>query len=172
METAREGMHAGAYQLSNAVQDLQTALTAAKDLQHSTKRADLKAALADVIDGLDDAGASIADFTSEPPELAEFRKEIETQEKERREAVDGANDALHDVNDASGNLDEFSDKPDEADAKLLNDLNSALDDAVDDLTEGIKALGGKVEEDDSEPVPVVPGSDVKDDQPKSGKLEP
>ena len=140
-EIARSGMHEGAFLLGNAADDLQKGLSAGKSLQASTKNIELKAALADVLEKLDDAGGSIADYTAEPPELTEFKKGLAAQDKRRLESIVRANDALHQVNESNDLLDDFTDKPAPEDDQTLADLTDALDAAAADLADAIKALG-------------------------------
>jgi hypothetical protein len=154
MEATRAGMHEGAFQLGNAADDLEAVIAKAKALQASTKDVDLKAALADVLEKLDDAGGAIADFTGEPPDLAQFKNEFDEQDKKRLDSIDNANDALHDIHDCDDTLDDFYTKPPPGDDQALNDLGDALDDAAADLEDAIKAFGGKVEPDDTETIAV------------------
>jgi hypothetical protein len=149
MTAERDGVHQGAYLLGQAASDLETAVDAAKKVKSASKNADLKAAMNDVLQSLDDAGAGIADFTGEPPELAEFKADFAKQDDRRLNAINASNDALHDLDDVGDTLSDFSDGPT---AAALDDLESALDAAADNLTEAIKALGGKVENDDTEDV--------------------
>ncbi len=153
METTRAGMHEGAFQLSNAADDIESALAKAKALQTATKNVALKAALTDVLDLLDDAGSSIADYTGEPPELADFKAQFPEQDQKRLDSIDHANDALHDVNDVYDLLDDFAKVPSASDASALAELGNALDDASGDLEDAIIAFGGKVEADTTEDVP-------------------
>lgn len=163
MAATRDGMHEGAFQLTNAASDLAEAISRAKTLQASTKSVELKAALADVLATLDDAGASIADFTGEPPELAEFKKQFDDQDKKRLDSIDGANDALHDIDQINDALDTFTTSPAPEDDGALSDLGDALDNATSDLTDAIKAFGGKVEPDDTQAVAPAPDPDKKAD---------
>ena len=172
-EATRAGMHEGAFQLGDAADDLQTAVTAAKALQTSTKNLELKAALVVLLDKLDDAGGSISDFTGAPPELTEFKKEIDDQDKKRLDAIDAANDAVHDINDCNDILDDFNDKPAPEDDQAISDLSDALDAAAGDLADAIKAFGGHVEKNDTETVPTPDSGSTSGTSPdKKGTVRP
>ncbi|MHB8636895.1 MAG: hypothetical protein ACYC96_10540 [Fimbriimonadaceae bacterium] len=150
MEATREGMHEGAFLLGHAARDLERAIAAGKALQIATKNLDLKAVLVDILDKLDDAGGSIADYAGEPPTLAAFKKDFDAQDKKRLDSIDGANDAIHDVNVCDDALSDFTDNPAPGDDQPLSDLGDALDAATSDLTDAITAFGGKVEKDDTQ----------------------
>ena len=149
MEATREGMHQGAYLLGNAAQEIADAVKTAKAIKDSSKDALMKAALSDALGSLDDAGASIGDFTDMPPALDEFRANFAREDKERLDAIDGANDAIHDVNDVLDNLDSYLSDDKSPYADEMNKLSDSLGNAIDDLTDAVHGFGGKVEQDDT-----------------------
>jgi ABC-type transporter Mla subunit MlaD len=158
MEAERDQVREGATQLTQAVSSLNDAVGTLAALQKSSQDPDLKRALSAIATSLDDAGASIADFSAEPPDLATFKAQFAAQDKKRLDAIDAANDALHDLDDATDALDPFLPDPKatapKPDSQAIQDLEQSMEDAQDALESAVKALGGKVEDDTTTDVPV------------------
>ncbi len=139
-----EGVRSGYFQLSGVQATLEQAVGEVTGL--STKGdANLASVVTDLREALDSAGAGIADYTDEPPPFAEFSKDFAAQDEKRIRAIDAANDALHELEDASGLVSDLLGESKYAKNASLGDLADVIQLAIDDLTEAINSLGGKVE---------------------------
>lgn len=135
---------------AEAAYSLDTALASIADALDATKRlapvagGDAKEALLDVAEMLDSAGATLADHDEPPPPLAEYRKAEAERSSERRRALNDALDALHELRDAQGTLDDLTQTapPDRQDA--LGGIGAGTDDAIGSVENAIVRLGGKV----------------------------
>jgi hypothetical protein len=143
-EKLYEQMRSGAFQLSSALEALQKAVVDARTLGDSSS-GELKDALADIADHLDSSGASIADFTGQPPALEEFRKNFAENDDKRLKAIDKANTALMDANEADGILQSVLEKPEFKTKPELKKISDELGACLESLEGAIKALGGKLE---------------------------
>lgn len=101
-----------------------------------------KAALEEVRDALDSAGAAVEDFQLALAEEAEFEKNFKAEDERRLKAIDGGNDALHILGDAQAVLGSYSH---DVGKPLDQELESLIQLAMEDLKEAIQAYGGKVE---------------------------
>jgi ABC-type transporter Mla subunit MlaD len=147
MEAEHDGMRQGATQLTQAITSLHDGVDTLNELKKSSKDSQLITALASIATNLDDAGSGISDFSSEPPDLATFKSQFSAQDTRRLSAIDAANDALHDLDEATDALDPFLDHANPEDKDSVDNLESSMEDAQDALIEAIKSLGGKVEDD-------------------------
>jgi len=105
----------------------------------------LAAALGEFLDALDSVGATLAEHTTEPDEPAKSDPEFAKMDERRLAAISAANDALHELEDASGILDTLSQDPALANRPEVPEILALLQLCMDDLREAIGSLGGQVE---------------------------
>ena len=136
---------------------IDAACASIEEAQKDTKKlapiagGDAKEALLNVAEMFDSAGATLADHNEPPPPIEAYRKEESERASERQKAVTDALDALHELRDARGTLDDLAETVPKEHAKPLEDIRSQADEAIDAVANAITRLGGKVPpEDDSE----------------------
>lgn len=151
-EKLREQIRSAAVQLNPAVDKIQEAYEAAKEIEKSPlANKEFKQALEDAISSLTDAGATLSDFTEEPPEIGEFKKDLPKYQKQKDAIISACNDAIHDLTDAMSTLDDVSPT---APPKLQNPLEGvtgAIDEALGTVRDALSGAGGKEEKLDDVP---------------------
>lgn len=156
-QVAYEQVRAGFVQLGNALETLGEALSAAKTGQGSSDKI-LKEACASIGEYLDSAGSYLSDYTEPPATFEEFNAKFAENDDNRLKAIDAANDALHEMGEAKGILDDLLNDPKLEKKQVVLDLRDLMEDAEKDLRQAIPVMGGKVEgstdvpEDMEEPV--------------------
>ncbi len=143
----REDDAQAAYALDNALTAIQEALAETKRLA-PTAGGDAKEALLDIAEMYDSAGATLADHNDPPPPLEEYRKAPAERASERSQAVTDALDALHELRDAQGTLDDLSQTVPAEHKAPLDAIQAQTDEAIDSVEGAIKRLGGKVPPDE------------------------
>ena len=139
----REKDAQGAFSLDAANAAIEEALAAAKALAPRAG-GEAKDVLLDVADMLDSAGATLADHDDPPPPLDEYRKSEKARNDARAKALADALDALHELRDASGTLDDLAQNAPSAHAKALEGIRASVDEAIASIEEAIERFGGKV----------------------------
>lgn len=151
-ERLHEQIRSATVQLNPAVDKIQEAYEAAKEIEKSPLASkELKQALEDAISSLTDAGSILANFTEEPPDLATIKKDLPKYQKQRDAIVIGCNDAIHDLSDAMSTLDDVSPG---ASPKLQNPLEGvtgSIDEALGTVRDALTGAGGKEEKLDDLP---------------------
>lgn len=137
----REKDAQAAFSLDAASASLDDALAGAKKLAPRAG-GDAKEALMNVAAMLDSAGTTLADHDDPPPPMEEYRKGDPAAN--RKKALDDAVDALHELRDAAGVLDDLSQNAPPAFAKPLDEIQSSLDEALESVEDAVKSLGGTV----------------------------
>lgn len=137
-----EQCRAGSVQLAGVEGRIEEALRQTEAVASGAGK-ELAQGLKEATELLDSAGSSIGDYSEEPPPLAEFKKALLEHDERRLKAIEAANDALVDLQSASGVLAGLEDSgPKARDVRRLLDLIAS---AIDDLSEAIETMGGKVE---------------------------
>ena len=132
---------------ARAAYSLDAALQAIADARAGTKRlaplagGDAKEALLDVAEMLDSAGATLAEHDDGPPPIAEYRKLAAERATERQRAVNDALDALHELRDAQGTLDDLAQTVPEERKAPLTEAQSQTGEAIAAVESAIVRLG-------------------------------
>lgn len=136
-----EKLHAGAYQLDSALDNLQQARTALTNIV-SDQGGETKEALLNVLDMLDSAGETLGQYNVSP-ELSEIQKDTAAAEKRRSHAADEAIDALREIREARATLNDMLESgPPKREKEALESAGDAVEEALSAVTDGIKLLGG------------------------------
>jgi hypothetical protein len=146
----READEQAAFSIDAACAAIEDALAATKRLA-PVAGGDAKEALLDVAEMLDSAGATLADHNEPPPPLDAYRKEEAERATERQKAVADALDALKELRDARGTLDDLAANVPSEHSKALDAIGAQNDEAIDAVESGITHLGGKVPTDEEAP---------------------
>lgn len=136
-----EQLRQGSVQMSAASDTVESALIEAKKAVKALT-GEAKLAAQDVVDLLDDAGASVADASSDPPDEADVKKDFAGADDDRKKRIESGNDAYRSIEIALGTLEGLEQQVDG-----LQSLNETLGLALDDVADAIEAYGGKVESD-------------------------
>lgn len=128
--------------MSAASETVETALNEAKRTAKALA-GEAKLAAQDVVDLLDDAGASVADASSDPPQLEDVKKDFAAVDDDRKKRIESGNDAYRSIEIALGTLEGL-----EQGVDGLQALNETLALALNDVADAIEAYGGKVESDE------------------------
>ena len=147
-----EQLRAGSYQIGSAVDAVETARDLAQKIVDS-KQAGLGEPMLDILDRLDDIGASLADYTDDPPTLDQVQKSYAEFDDQRLNAIESATDSLMAADEISGIIDDLLDQPKLKDSESLNKLSDQMDTCMDALRDAIKALGGKLPPEESDAAP-------------------
>ena len=151
-EKLHEQIRSAAFQLNPAVDKIQEAYEAAREIEKSPQiTKELKQALEDAISSMTDAGSALADYTEAPPEIEVFKKDLPKNQKLREGIITSCNDAIHDLQDAEETLDDISHN---APGKLQNPIEGvtgALDEALGTVRDALSSAGGKEEKLDDVP---------------------
>lgn len=139
----REDDAQAAYSLDAACASIESALTATKKLA-PVAGGDAKEALLDVADMLDSAGATLADHSEPPPPIEAYRKSEADRAMERQRAVSDAIDALRELREARGTLDDLAATVPEERSDSLAAIQDDTAEAIDAVESSIRRLGGKV----------------------------
>lgn len=143
--TVYDQVRSGFIQLGNSLESLGGALEVAKEGQNASD-SKLKEICKEIGNLLDSAGSYLSDYT-EPPETFEaFNEKFAEHDDNRLKAIDGANDALHEIDEAKGFLSDLQNDPKLDKEQIVLDLTDLITDAEKSLREAIPTLGGKVEE--------------------------
>lgn len=146
---AREADEQAAFSFDAACASIEDAQKGTKALA-PVAGGDAKEGLLDVAEMFDSAGATLADHNEPPPPIEAYRKESSERSTERQKAVTDALDALQELRDARGRIDNLSQTAPEEHVQALETIRGQADEAIDAVQDAIKRLGGKVpsEEDD------------------------
>ena len=139
----READAEAAYSLDAASEAIADALTATRKLAPAVG-GDAKDALLDVAEMLDSAGATLADHDEPPPDLETYRKAQAEGTEERRKALDAALDALHELRDAQGTLDDLSETAPPPHRDALAEIGGGVEEAIGAVEGAVVKLGGRV----------------------------
>lgn len=143
--TVASQLREGSVQMAGAADTIESALDLAKKAAGSLGR-EAKQAAQDVVDLLDDAGASVADAAADPLTLEEVRKSFAVADDDRKARISSGNDAYKSLETALGTIEGL-----EAGVEGLATLKENIELAIKDVAEAIEALGGKVESEALDP---------------------
>lgn len=146
----RDADEQAAFSIDAACASIEDALAATKRLA-PIAGGDAKEALLDVAEMLDSAGATLADHNEPPPPLDNYRKEEAERATERQKAAADALDALKELRDARGTLDDLAANVPAEHSKALEAIGVQNDEAIDAVESGITHLGGKVPPEEEAP---------------------
>lgn len=138
-------LHEGTTQLDGAADTIEEALRVADSLRSSVRGA-VKNALEDILEYINSAGETIADFTIPPPSREDFDAHFAQFDDRRLKAIDAGNDARHEIREALGIADALGQDQSIPKHKEFDQLADLLSVAASDLADAVIALGGKVEE--------------------------
>ena len=135
---------------AQAAYSLEAAISSIADARTGTKRlapiagGEAKEVLLDVEDMLDSAGATLAEHDEGPPPLAEYRKVASERSAERQKTVNDALDALHELRDAQGTLNDLAQNAPAERKAPLREVQAQTDEAIASVESAVTRLGGKV----------------------------
>lgn len=136
----------GSVQMAAASDSIQSALKEAKHVVASLQ-GEAKEAAQDIVDFLDDAGESVADAASDPPDEATVKSNFAAADDTRKKRIQDGNDAYRSMEQSLGTLDSLRSGVDG-----LETLGDLITLAMDDLGDAIEAFGGVVEsEEENQP---------------------
>ncbi len=141
-----EQLRSGTVQMAAASDSIQDALKEAKRAVASLK-GDLKDAAQEVVDYIDDAGATVADACADPPALDDVKKDFAAADDVRKHRIAAGNDAYTGLQEAAGSVSDLQDQ-----VEGLSTLSDLLKIAISDVSDAIQAYGGTVQSDDDVPV--------------------
>lgn len=139
-----EKVRSGFVQTAGAVDSIIEALEHTEGLLRRA-RGQQRDALADVRELLDDSGAALGDYVEDPPDLTTFRAKMSAYDKRRLAAITACNDAVVDLKSARAIVGSLLAAPAPPLKSELEQLDVLVGVAIQDLTEAIEALGGKLE---------------------------
>lgn len=139
-KTVFEQLRAGAFQIAGVEATVEEALVKVNALKPGI----VSEGLQELIDALDSVGATLADHTTEPSEPANTADGFAAMDERRLAAISAANDALHELEDASGILEAL--RPTLGERPEVPEIAELMQLGVEDLREAIKSLGGVVEQ--------------------------
>lgn len=134
-----EQLRQGSVQMAAASDTIESALLTAKKVAKSLK-GESQQVSQDIVDLLDDAGASVADASSDAPAIEEVKKDFAKYDDDRKVRIESGNDAYKSLESALGTLEGL-----EVEVEGLDTLRENISLAMEDLTDAVEALGGKVE---------------------------
>lgn len=137
-------VRAGATEMSGAIDSIAEALDQAKKAQ-ATASGKTRQALDEVVDRIDGVGETLADYSLDPPQRAEFEKRVPAEDERRLAAIQAANDGIHELQDASGIARSLLDDAPPAVSEELKKLAGLIDLAIQDVSDAVAAFGGTVE---------------------------
>ena len=134
-----EQLRQGSVQMAAASDSVESALAEAKKAVKQLS-GDAKTAAQDVVDLLDDAGATITEASADPPTEADVKKNFSAADDDRKKRIAAGNDAYRSIETALGTLEGLQQQ-----VTGLTSLKDTITLAIDDLGDAIEAYGGKVE---------------------------
>ena len=139
-----EQVRSGHYQLHSALDPLETATLAAKDLADGQDDPQTKKAVLTLQQDISGAGSAIADYTEDPPSYDEFAKQFDEQDDDRLKAIDGCEKAITMLRDASSSSEDMlASGPPAEESKKLGEIKEAVSSAQSAIEDAKKTLGGR-----------------------------
>ncbi|MGV3617575.1 MAG: hypothetical protein ACO1SV_19795 [Fimbriimonas sp.] len=139
----QEQLRGGAYQIDAAMGAMERAMNVVRPLAQD-KPDETREALQTIADMLDSAAATIVEF-NDAPTLEAVREDFKAADDKRLKAIEEADDARQEVEQAKGVVtDLLSSEPPADVLAQLNQIDDAIEEALDALEAAIEAFGGKV----------------------------
>lgn len=140
-----EQLRGGAYQIDVAMGSMEVAMNRVRPLM-ADNPAETKEALQNIADMLDSAGATLIEF-NDAPTIEQVRANFKENDDRRLKAIDEADDARQEVEQARTIVSDMlhSEPPAEIKSKL-EEIDTAIDEALDAIEAAIEAFGGTVPE--------------------------
>lgn len=143
--TLLEQQRGGAYQIDVAMGHMEHAMNLVRPLAVD-KPDETKEALQNIVDMLDSAGATIIEF-NDAPTLDKIKENFKEQDDRRLKAIEEADDARQEVEQAKGIITDLLASEPPADVKTsLTEIDESIEEALDALEAAIEAFGGTVPE--------------------------
>lgn len=140
-----EQLRGGSYQIDVAMGGMEKAMNLVRPLAVD-KPAETKEALQNIADMLDSAGGTIIEF-NDAPSLETIKENFKANDDRRLKAIEEADDARQEVEQAHGIVAELLASEPPADVKAsLDQINDAIEETLDALEAAIEAFGGTVPE--------------------------
>ena len=138
-----EQLRSGIYQLDVATDAMERATNRLRPFA-AGKPEETRGALQAVVDYLDSAAGTVVELNDVPTQ-EEVRADFKTFDERRLQAIEEAEDARRDVEQAASVMDDLLASNPPADAKAtLQEIDDLLEEAIDALEGSIEAFGGKV----------------------------
>jgi len=158
-EALRTELSSGLFQLSATLDSIQAALKSSKELQ-KVATGTLKEALAEVTDRIDSCGSTLAEHSEQPPTAELIKGNFSKYDDQRLKTIDDVNDSLAELREVKGMVKGLTGDTPELEDEITK-LTALVDQAMEDATGTLQALGGKQQMPDSTPV-----SSPSDDAPQ------
>jgi uncharacterized protein YukE len=139
-------MRSADVQVDSAIQDLNDALNQAEKLAPRAG-GDAEKALLSVVEQLDQAGETLADYENAPDTIEEFRKNFNAQDERRLHSINTVLDAVAKTTEASTISGDLAANVPEGFKKDLAAISDLIDEAQSELEQSVVAMGGKVPDD-------------------------
>lgn len=140
-----EQLRGGSYQIDVAMGGMERAMNLVRPLAVN-KPDETREALQNVADMLDSAGATIIEF-NDAPTLDKIRANFKENDDHRLKAIEEADDARQEVEQARGIVTELIASEPPADVKAsLDEIDNAIEETLDALEAAIEAFGGTIPE--------------------------
>jgi hypothetical protein len=150
--TLQEQLRGGAYQIDAAMGGMERVMNVVRPLAQD-KPDETREALQTIADMLDSAAATIVEF-NDAPTLDSVRSDFKAADDRRLKAIEEADDARQEVEQAKGVVTDLLGSEPPADVLAqLKQIDDAIEETLDALEAAIEAFGGKV----SDPSPSTPG---------------
>jgi hypothetical protein len=137
---AYERIRSGMVQLGGAASSVEEALGAVEGEMRNAP-VDLKDALLDVKDLIDDAGAGIAEYAVDPPTQEDYRSNPGKWARERDDAGVAARESLVSLKEALGQLNSLVEEARGEQMRRLDEVAALVEVAIQDTREAIESFG-------------------------------
>jgi enamine deaminase RidA (YjgF/YER057c/UK114 family) len=138
-----EQLRGGSYQADVAMGSMEVAMNRVRPLAAQNAE-ETREALQNIADMLDSAGATLSEFT-DAPTLEEIRANFKENDDRRLKAIEEADDARKEVEQAKGIVADMLLSEPPADVKAtLDEIDTAIDEALDAIEAAIEAFGGTI----------------------------
>lgn len=140
-----EKLRSGDFQLGAASETIQGAYEHALRLRdRAPKKTDLRAALEDLVDYLDSAGASVSDYEDVPESLQVVEKELKKYEDQVKAMIELAGNARRDLDEAQEIADSLRLAAEGTAKDEFQELFDEITLAIEDVSGAVEALGGSL----------------------------
>lgn len=140
-----EQLRGGSYQIDVAMGSMEVAMNRVRPLAAQNAE-ETREALQNIADMLDSAGATLIEF-NDAPTLEDIRANFKQHDDHRLKAIEEADDARQEIEQARGIVADMLNSQPPADVKAtLDEIDTAIDEALDAIEAAIEAFGGTIPE--------------------------
>lgn len=140
-----EKLRSGDFQLGAASETIQGAYEHALKLRdRAPKKTDLRAALEDLVDFLDSAGASVSDYEDMPESVQSVKENLKNYEDQVKAMIELAGNARRDLEEAQEIADSLRLAAEGSTKDEFQELFDEITLAIEDVSGASEALGGSL----------------------------